>query len=562
MSRSTILDDVSPSDLGLPEKFTDFRQVQRELVDYTLYGPNEDGNAQRFTALGCPAGSGKSLGSEALGKVSGKRLVTLTATRSLQDQRREDFEVSDVRGRNNYECQGVTIKDKVTGRDKPVSCEVGSDHYCKFEGALDCPYFAATEDASHAPSVSTNYAWWMASRGLNALALEKSGRIGMLILDEAHLAPEELSRYLSTYLSLDDIFAYSGIAKGSSGVPWRGVAEEYGKVGEEWMQVLVEMQTRCRLARADRLALHEGNLRSARRDERFRHMDDLLKELSKLTRHGADGNWIWQLRNRGVQFDIIWPWRYAERYLFSGVEKVVLMSATLRPKLLSLLGLKRSEVDFKEWPRQFPAVLAPVYSFEGMAKLTWKTGAEDLGKMVAMVDRIIESRPGRKALVHTHSYKRAEYLQAHSKFGRAMILNSSDAGRGGGGLTAMQAVTKYRALDPSVDKPAILVGPSFSTGLDFEGVACEVNIITKIPWPDLSSPIMKARAEDDQYAAYVTMQDLVQACGRGQRTEVDRCETMILDGGIEQFKHFARQHAPQWWQVRKVTEIPKEPVKL
>ena len=127
-----------------------------------------------------------------------------------------------------------------------------------------------------------------------------------------------------------------------------------------------EVQTRCRLARAGSTkTLHEGNLRSARRDERFRHLDDLLRELSKLTRHGADGNWIWQLRNRGVQFDIIWPWRYAERYLFSGVEKVVMMSATLRPKLLSLLGLKRDEVDFKEWPCQFPAVLAPVYSLEG-----------------------------------------------------------------------------------------------------------------------------------------------------------------------------------------------------
>ena len=128
--------------------------------------------------------------------------------------------------------------------------------------------------------------------------------------------------------------------------------------------------------------------------------------------------------------------------------------------------------------------------------------------------------------------------------------------------TAQQAAEKYRALDPTADKPAILVGPSFSTGWDFEGTSCEVNIITKIPWPDLNSPIMKARKEDEQYAAYVTMQDLVQACGRGQRSERDRCETMILDGGIENFKHFAKQHAPQWWSVRQIRELPPAPIKL
>ena len=54
--------------------------------------------------------------------------------------------------------------------------------------------------------------------------------------------------------------------------------------------------------------------------------------------------------------------------------------------------------------------------------------------MVAMVDKIIEQRPGRKTLVHSHSYPRAEYLQAHSRYGRAMILNSRDAGRGGNGF--------------------------------------------------------------------------------------------------------------------------------
>ncbi len=99
-------------------------------------------------------------------------------------------------------------------------------------------------------------------------------------------------------------------------------------------------------------------------------------------------------------------------------------------------------------------------------------------------------------------------------------------------------------------------------GFASHNTQCEVNIILKIPWPDLSSPIMEARAEDEQYAPYITMQDLVQACGRAQRTEKDRSETFILDGGIENFQYFAKQHAPQWWSCRRIEGIPKEPVKL
>ena len=127
MSRTTILDDVLPCDLGLPEKFASFRQVQREMADYAIYGPNEDGNASNKTALGAPPGCGKTMMPELLAKMTGKRVVTLTATKSLMDQRLDDFDVADVRGRNNYDCIGVTIQDKVSGRDKPVKCDVGAD---------------------------------------------------------------------------------------------------------------------------------------------------------------------------------------------------------------------------------------------------------------------------------------------------------------------------------------------------------------------------------------------------------------------------------------------------
>ena len=43
------------------------------------------------------------------------------------------------------------------------------------------------------------------------------------------------------------------------------------------------------------------------------------------------------------------------------------------------------------------------------------------------------------------------------------------------------------------------------------------------------------------------MQDLVQAVGRGMRSEQDQCETIILDDHVQWFVRQHREFAPQWF---------------
>lgn len=572
MAITTILDDISPTEIGMPDKFDAFRQAQREMVDYGVHGPQGyPHKSKQYVGWGAPPGAGKTLAIEAAGAMLMGRRVTLTATKSLQDQRAYDFQekgMIDIRGRVNYDCPEVSVRKHGYTQS---NCQVGAEHGCRFSNTTACPHKAIVDQASSADSISSNYQYWMHARGNNELALEGAGTIDTLFMDEAHLAVDELCMFLSTWISVDDMAEYglhfSG-GKKQSEMPWlTGASQglEHGYVDGTWLEFLKAMSIKLMLMGGEIAGKYNNSPTIARQQsEEYRKIDNLVRELNKVTRHGNDGNWIWQFHRKGIKFDIVWPWRYAHKYLFSGVQKVILASATLRPKLFPLLGLKREDVDFKEWPRQFPANLSPVYRWP-IVKMTWANGDDAIKKMAEAVDMIQIARPGRKILVQTHSYERARKMRAYSRFNRFMFVPSpgSKEQMMKGELTYQEAIDKYRREPCSPGHPVILMGPSFSTGLDLPDADCEVNIIIKLPYPDIKDPIMNARKEDDpSYADYVTMQTVVQGCGRATRHDKDRSETFILDESFVKFGSYAREHAPRWFSTIPISSMPKCPPKL
>jgi Rad3-related DNA helicase len=228
------------------------------------------------------------------------------------------------------------------------------------------------------------------------------------------------------------------------------------------------------------------------------------------------------------------------------------MSATLRPKAMQLLGVRPDEYWFREWPRVFPAVNSPVY-WVPTGRMGRKAGEEGLAASVARIDEIIAEWGHLKGIVHTPSYKLAEYYQAHSRYGRAMILNE-----GGGREKANDAAGKYRQC---TTRPCVLVSPSFSTGWDFPADAEGAwQVIPKLPFADMTDPVVKARmADDPEWYTYECMQQLVQACGRQTRSETDKAVTFITDDLVKSFRFYGRSFAPKWWSVRDSKGVPGAP---
>ena len=113
--------------------------------------------------------------------------------------------------------------------------------------------------------------------------------------------------------------------------------------------------------------------------------------------------------------------------------------------------------------------------------------------------------------------------------------------------------------------PIILVSPSIATGYDFPYQECEYQILGKVPYPDTRSKLIKARCDKDKdYAPYIAMMNLVQACGRGTRAPDDHCENFIIDDNIKWFKWKFADFAPKWWHqaYKQLATIPEPPEAL
>lgn len=529
------LAQFTPDELQLPAKFTSFRPEQIEAAE-TVLNTNK-----RFIGLCKPTGSGKSVSAMLIAKATGLRTVILTSTKGLQKQYEDDFSSSglvDIKGKSNYQC----------GDLRNLSCRFGPLEGCRLTNGKGCSYECARDEARASQIVVTNYAYWVRinERGRGLEAPPEDGEDGeritnpveLLILDEAHRATEELSRNIQ--VSVRETWlreARLPVIKSDDLLEWQAYVSEHSE------SLDIELS-------AAKATLKQRPNKLAR--DRVYVLDELLTAFAAIVRMNPD-SWVLEMKpgtnwGRQFDFDCIWPGAFAESRLFLGVQKVVLMSATLRPVVMQMLGLKKEAYEFREWPRVFPANRTPIYNFSTV-RMNHRVTDEQLREWLGGIDDIIASRKDRKGIIHTGSYARQQYLLAHSKHRDCFVVNTnvpeSDS--------AADVVQKFKQMRA----PAVLVSPSFSTGWDFPGRDCEWQIITKLAFPDTRSKVMQARKErSEQYINYLAMQDLVQACGRGTRFADDRCEIFIADSSVGWFMMQNKHLAPRWFDIRKVSELP------
>lgn len=546
----SLMDCIKPADIGLVG-FEDFRKEQREALEFAV------SSEKRFVAMALPTGSGKSVVGVGLGKLMGLRTVQLTATKGLQEQNMKSFKQSglvDIRGRSNYDC----------AEHGELDCRAGSSLGCKLTKGKGCTYERFKYMARNAGFVGTNYSYWMNVND-KANGLERSGQdaefegenpVELLVLDEAHAAPEQLAKYVSCRLVDKDLKLYGEHPANDNLDEWAQWAREtmpdmQGEIAS--LQVMLA-------GLGSRVKKHEL--------DHLHKLELMLSHLGKIAK--AQGSeWVVEEQigtrvGRVWNFDCVWPGKYAESYLFCGVPKVLLMSATLKPKTLWDLGIKKDAYDYRAWKRVFPANRCPVYMVGAKTdsgstiRVDNKTSEDDMAKLVRWIDeQIIKPRLDRKGLIQTVSYARAKFIVEHSKYGENMLGNTADPDS----ETAQEVAEVFKQSKP----PCLLVSPSFSTGWDFPGSQCEYIILVKVPFEPAVSKIVKARAKKDpQYLDYKCMQVVEQSCGRGMRFEMDRCEVFLVDGHFEWFIYKNKGLAQDWFvnEIRRVPRVPPPPERL
>ena len=474
---------------------------------------------KRFLGVEAPTGSGKSLLAVLTAVMGNKRSAILTATKGLQTQMLKDFTMlTDIRGQNAYQC--------VVSEDPNVSVEDGSCHtgfFCA-KKASGCYYYDALAAAKKDPILSTNYVYWISQLKYS----DGLGHRDLLICDEAHMLFGALESFRSFKIQDAQINQYSFWNPPTADDPW-----------EAWKEWAVRNK-----------ALLDGQLASLKEQvdpevrpppslaREIRRVNALIHKCKSLTT--SQGTWVVEReegRYRGFSFSPVWPHHYACE-LYRQVPKVILMSATLTEKGMELAGVPKDDYDFISVLSSYPANLTPV-SHINTIRVNFRSTVEDLKQWVARIDQIIDRRLDRKGIIFTVSYKRRDFLMTESRHGHLMVSHSTG--------DVIQAVDQFKRADA----PRILVSPSVTSGYDFPGTDCDYIIIGKVPYPDTTPKVIKARQEEDkEWAGYTAMQTIVQSSGRGTRSPGDRCEVFITDDNWRWFWPKNKQYAPQWFHAR------------
>lgn len=463
--------------------------------------------------------------------LTGQPTCIVTDNRALQDQLMADYAsigLVDIRGRRNYECD----------YRPDYTCEDGMAASCPYRGTVSCPSSQAEMRAATSSLVVTNYDKWTASKRFG----QGMDHFKQVVFDEGHQTHDAIARAMQIILHHREI---------EDGLKIDFVPHPQALEFSNWKTWASHARTKADFA----MKAAKARMLSVPNPKRawvqhYTHMRNLTRRLAILSTANP-ANWICDERIDGWQFDPVHVGKYAEAALLLRVPNIVVVSATLRPKTLFMIGVARENFDFLEFGSNFDPTRCPIYYVPTMRV---DQRATDLSMLWIRLDQIAAKRTDRKGIVHTISYSRRDQILARSRFASSMLVNEK-------GEASTVIVEEFKGSAPGT----ILVSPSVGAGFDFPGTQCEWQFMCKIPFPDSRDKIVQARQEaDKEYGPYMAMNKLVQVFGRGMRSKDDRCENFIGDDHLEWFLPRYGHLAPKSFHgfFKKVTVVPQPPPKL
>lgn len=536
----------TPEEIGLPKKFDQWRPNQWEGITQTV----SDMDDQRFVVVCAPVGSGKSPWYISVALLLGLRVCIITSTKLLQKQLMDDFScigLLDVKGRNNYDCLMAAT----------LTCEDGSHARCVYSSSHgqhsgSCPYRAQLDRARKSQLVVTNYSYWMS---INKYS-EGIGEFDLLIIDEAHEAPQEVTSMMSITLSGREVYRMLNSR-------WPEGADDCSiSTWRDWARVQLPRAQHEAERVKESIALR-GGVASEDMIRESRRWQSLLNKLTTLA--GAEGAWASEPKRNtggdemGYLLEPLWPSQYAERLLFCGIPHVLLMSATINHKTLHMLGVSKDTYILREYPYIFPIQRSPVIWIP-TASIGYDSPDADYDAIRSRMEEIVTRRTDRKGVIHSTSYKLRDWIKDECSFGMWCITHDRNS------QSTELNVRRFRDSGP----PSILVSPSVDTGYDFLYQDAEYQIIPKLPFPVVKgSRIMEARCikkkgGDPGYRDYLMIMRLVQACGRIMRAPDDQGETFIIDDNMRWVWNSRRMDFPAWFRrlYRRSITMPEPPAAL
>lgn len=225
--------------------------------------------------------------------------------------------------------------------------------------------------------------------------------------------------------------------------------------------------------------------------------------------------------------------------LLSNGSNFVMLSATLGNKdafneNIGTSNYTNNELLYFSLPSTFNFDNSPIY-FMPNYKMSYNCINDSMQKILPILEKILDLHKNQRGIIHTSSFKLSrDVIQYFEAKGVSRLLYYE------GSIEKRNQLEKYQ-----MDSDKILIGPSLIEGLDFSDDLCRFIIFLKVPYPNISDPLVKTKMKYfPSYYQAEASNSMIQGMGRGIRHENDWCVSYILDGCFSSLYQSQRCYYP------------------
>mgnify|MGYP001037476294 CR=1 FL=1 len=490
----------------------------------------------KYILLQAPVGVGKSLigltYSRYLNQGKGDSFI-LTPQIILQKQYEDSCSsdmLASLYGKGNYKCA-----------NRNTTCDVGSLVKPRCD---NCPAAAAKSRAKIAPNVVLNYKLAM----LSFVYTQTFRKRGLMILDECHNTESELTEIDAVQIFAKRCERYN--------IPWKAhtdIVSAINWVSDKYLPVM-DKKLQALMDECEELIDKGTNGRHVLPAEinKLREMNALVEHIQGLTdiiTEGMDSlqkNWCLIFDKNSIKFKRLYGAHSFEHILQPMADRFLFMSSTiLNPKSFCRdLGINPDEAAFLSLESDFPAENRPVVYMPQMKMTVNWNSDENVGNrknMINTIKQLMELNKDHSGIIHTGNFAIAKWLteQLEDQIPHEILHHNPESGDDRNQIIKIFQSTK---------KPALLISPSITEGLDLINDLARFAIIVKIPYGFLGDQWIKRRMEiSSEWYQRQAIVDIIQGAGRVVRSKDDWGHVYILDSSWGYLYTQTKGIIPDWW---------------
>jgi Rad3-related DNA helicase len=509
---------------------------------------------------------------------SGKSVIGFTAASVIQsistDKKKTIFLTKDIGLQKQYnETLGIPTIWSASNKYHPYNCPVHSGDELGYYGSSicgkkecgsyhDCEYVQARNTALKAPLMVTNYHFYLNYKGLPGDHI--------LVADECHSIEDILAENVKLYLNFTSTTNKINILKSNN------ITSEYDKdiliilkklsklqytdingkilddIPKEFIPLCKKLNGKIIecflnvLSVIDSIKEEDGwsNNRSSLDYLRIigpicNHLEQLMNNIKNIVYdYEHDKEWVLSsvITDKGKLHGVMLKPLEVNRYsstMFNKASFVLMMSATVCGANLMAESLGIENYSFKELDSTFPIENRQVISI-GMEAMNYKNKSLLLPKYTKKIDDILSEFRDIRCIIHTVSYSNAETIYKLSKNKNRMDI--------------LQPGENIEELLLSKSN-MIVLSPSLVEGVDLKNDLSRLQLLVKVPYPDLSDRYVKKKMErSNKWYARATILKIIQSCGRSIRSKDDYAFTFILDGAFNKLFSINSDIFPKWFK--------------